>query len=234
MVLLMIPLGGVFFCSLSTLTYVARIMFAYSRDKAVPGSALWVKLDSSACPVAAIWGAAIFAFILAIPSVWNELAFTAIISLSTIALNIAYVLPTLARITVGRHRFKPGPWHLGNWVYPIGTIATIYMVFIVVVFSLPTEYPVDPNKNLNYAGVTLGATLAVSLIYYFFPFIGAYAWFKGPVHTYTPSSGSLHGTDTPDNSTHPQNLSDPSLGLDKEKEGHTAAGKQASVVSLHM
>jgi hypothetical protein len=40
----------------------------------------------------------------AIPSVWNDLAFEAIISLSTIALTVAYVLPTLARITIGRKR----------------------------------------------------------------------------------------------------------------------------------
>lgn len=37
-----------------------------------------------------------------------QTAFTAILSLSTIALNIAYVLPTLARITWGRHRYTPG------------------------------------------------------------------------------------------------------------------------------
>ncbi len=54
------PAGGVFFCSLSTLTYVARIMFAYSRDKAVPLHSLWCRVragcllpSSSALPALA-------------------------------------------------------------------------------------------------------------------------------------------------------------------------------------
>ncbi len=33
-----------------------------------------------------------------------------------------------------------------------------------------------PTENLNYAGVVMGATLALSLIWFYFPFIGAYKW----------------------------------------------------------
>jgi amino acid transporter len=42
--LLIIPLLGVFFCSVSTLTYISRILFAYSRDRAVPLPWLWIKV----------------------------------------------------------------------------------------------------------------------------------------------------------------------------------------------
>ncbi len=45
--MLIIPLVGVFFCSISTLTYISRIMFAYSRDRAVPLSFLWMKVRTS-------------------------------------------------------------------------------------------------------------------------------------------------------------------------------------------
>jgi hypothetical protein len=34
--------------------------------------------------------------------------------------------------------------------------------------------------NLNYAAVAFGGTLAISLIYFYFPGVGAYRWFKGP------------------------------------------------------
>ena len=84
-----------------------------------------------------------------------QVAFNAIISLSTIALNIAYVAPTVARITWGRKRFTPGPWSLGAWAYPIGVVATLWVCFIVVIFSLPTQYPIVTKGDaatLNYAG----------------------------------------------------------------------------------
>lgn len=184
--MLMIPLVGVFFCSMSTLTYVSRIFFCYSRDRAVPLSWLWIKIAPNKVPVFAVWGSVTFAFIIAIPSIRNPLAFTAILSLSTIALNVAYVAPSFVRITFGRHRFKPGPWHLGKWAYPINIIATLWVCFAVVIFSLPTVYPVDANTNLNYAGIVLLGTLLLSVVWYWCPFIGAYRWFKGPVSEIIP------------------------------------------------
>ncbi|KAG2482254.1 hypothetical protein HYH03_018798 [Edaphochlamys debaryana] len=188
-IMLLIPLGGIYFCAHSTLTYVARILFAYSRDKAVPLPWLWIKFNKTLkAPLIAVWGTVLFAFLLGLPMLGSEEAFTAIISLSTIALNIAYVAPTTARILpYGAKMFKRGPFHLGVWAYPVGVIATLWVAFIVVVFSLPTEYPAT-KTNLNYAGVTLLATFALSLIWYFFPVYGAYAWFKGPVHTVDESA----------------------------------------------
>ncbi|GFR47638.1 hypothetical protein Agub_g9380 [Astrephomene gubernaculifera] len=183
-ILLMVPLGGIYFCAHSTLTYVSRILFAYSRDRAVPLASVWIRYNSRLkAPLAAVWGTALAAFLLGLPMLGSEEAFTAIISLSTIALNIAYVAPTTARILPwGARRFKPGPFNLGWAAYPIGIIATLWVGFIVVVFSLPTEYPTN-STNLNYAGVTLLATCALSLIWYYFPYYGAYKWFKGPVST---------------------------------------------------
>ncbi|GIL66299.1 hypothetical protein Vafri_19898 [Volvox africanus] len=183
-IMLMIPLGGIYFCAHSTLTYVSRILFAYARDRAVPLSWLWIKYNKTVKgPLIAVWGTAFAAFLLGLPMLGSEEAFTAIISLSTIALNIAYVAPTTARILPwGARRFKPGPFHLGWAAYPIGVVATLWVGFIVVVFSLPTEYPVS-RSNMNFAGVTLLATFALSFIWFYFPFIGAYTWFKGPVST---------------------------------------------------
>ncbi|GLC56117.1 hypothetical protein PLESTB_001066200 [Pleodorina starrii] len=190
-VMLLIPLGGIYFCAHSTLTYVSRILFAYSRDRAVPLAWLWIKYNKTVKgPLIAVWGTAFAAFLLGLPMLGSEEAFTAIISLSTIALNIAYVAPTTARVLPwGARRFKPGPFHLGWAAYPIGIIATLWVAFIVVVFSLPTTYPTNTN-NLNYAGVTLLATFAMSLIWYYFPVYGAYKWFKGPVSTLDEADNS--------------------------------------------
>ncbi len=51
-----IPIGCVFFCLIATTTYVARIMFCYSRDRAVPLSGLWQKVDKrTKLPLNALW-----------------------------------------------------------------------------------------------------------------------------------------------------------------------------------
>ena len=76
----------------------------------------------------------------------------AILSLSVIALNIVYITPTICRLTVGRKRFRPGPFTLGKWAYPIGALGALYVGFAVCIFSLPFYYPVY-YRTLNYAGI---------------------------------------------------------------------------------
>ena len=68
----------------------------------------------------------------------------------------------------------------GKWSTLNGAIATLWVAFMVVVFSLPITYPSTPATT-NWAGVMLLGVLILSLVYYFFPYIGAYKWFLGPV-----------------------------------------------------
>jgi amino acid transporter len=109
----------------------------------------------------------------------SHTALNAVLSLSTIALVVCYVSPTLARITWGRRRFTPGPFNLGKWAYPIGGLACSWALFSAVVFCLPTEKPVTVD-NLNYAAVAFLGTLGISLVWFYCPGIGAYRWFEGP------------------------------------------------------
>ena len=181
----LIVLGACVFCSITTLLYIARILFCYSRDKAVPLSFLWIKVNPhTKTPVAAVWGVTGMSLLLGLLMLADTdgvpVAFNAILSLSTIALNVAYVAPTTARITWGRKRFVPGPWNLGRWSTLNGIIATIWVGFMVCVFSLPITYP-STAATTNWAGVMLLGVLILSLVYYFFPYYGAYKWFKGPV-----------------------------------------------------
>ncbi|GBF99453.1 amino-acid permease [Raphidocelis subcapitata] len=51
-----IPLGGVFFCLVATTTYVTRILFCYSRDRAVPLPWLWSRMNKrTRSPLCALW-----------------------------------------------------------------------------------------------------------------------------------------------------------------------------------
>src|SRR5437660_766173 len=101
----------------------------------------------------AIWLAAAGALILALPYLWNSTAYAAVTSIAVIGLYIAYVTPTYLRLRQGES-FKRGPWHLGRWSYLIGWIAVIWVVFITILFMLPTANPIKVG-NFNYTVVAV-------------------------------------------------------------------------------
>ena len=151
------------------------MIYAFSRDGAVPFHATWHRLDRGRTPRNAIILSAVCAFILASPTVVNYTAYLAVTSIATIGLYIAYALPILLRLM--SKNFKPGPWHLGAWSKPIGIIAVIWVAFISVLFMLPAAYPITAT-NFNYTPVVVLGTLLIITIWWF---ASARNWFRGPV-----------------------------------------------------
>ena len=148
----------------------------FSRDGAVPGSSIWHQVNKrTRTPTNAIWLAAAGALILALPYLWNGAAYAAVTSIAVIGLYIAYVLPTFLRLRQGED-FKRGPWHLGRWSYLIGWIAVIWVVFITILFMLPTASPISA-VNFNYTVVAVLVVLGFASIYWL---VSAKNWFKGP------------------------------------------------------
>ena len=175
--LLLIVIGAQFFCGMSSVTSNSRMIYAFSRDGALPGSNFWHKVNKrTRTPTNSIWLAAVGALILGLPYLWNPEAYAAVTAIATIGLYIAYILPVILRLRQGEN-FKRGPWHLGRWSTLVGVIATIWVVFITILFMLPQAFPPDLTKNFNYAPV---AVLVVLLFAGGWWFLGARKWFKGP------------------------------------------------------
>lgn len=105
----------------------------------------------------AIWGVALAAFCLGLPMLGSVTAFDAVMSLTVVPNLVVTVTPIIARCTWGRANFKPGPFNLGVWAYPLGAISTLWMVFATLVFCLPTELPATA-AHLNYAGIAFIGT----------------------------------------------------------------------------
>ena len=132
-----------------SVTANSRMIYAFSRDGALPGSNLWHQVNKrTRTPTNAIWLAAGGALILGLPYLWNSAAYAAVTSIATIGLYIAYVAPTFLRLRQGES-FKRGPWHLGRWSYVVGWIAVTWVVFITILFMLPTASPIGWG-NFNY------------------------------------------------------------------------------------
>jgi amino acid transporter len=169
-----VAVGAQFFCGMSSITTNSRMIYAFSRDGAVPFSETWHHLDRGRTPRNAIILAAVGAFILAIPTVANFTAYVAITSIAVIGLYISYALPILLRLL--SKNFQPGPWHLGSWSRPIGIIAVIWVAIISVLFMLPTVNP-PTLVTFNYTPVVVLGLLIILVIWWR---VSVRHWFKGP------------------------------------------------------
>jgi len=167
---------------MSSVTANSRMIYAFSRDGALPGSSVWHKVNKrTRTPTNAIWLAAVGALILGLPYLWNGAAYAAVTSIATIGLYIAYVSPTFLRLRQGSS-FQRGPWHLGRWSYLVGIIAVVWVIFITILFMLPTASPIGWG-NFNYTIVAVLAVIGFAGIYWL---VSARNWFTGPKVQGTP------------------------------------------------
>ncbi|GAB3675472.1 amino acid permease [Actinocorallia lasiicapitis] len=174
--LILISFGAQFFCGMASVTANSRMIYAFSRDGALPFSDVWHKINHrTRTPTNAIWLAAGGALILALPALWNKTAYLAVTSVAVIGLYVAYVIPTFLRLRLGSE-FTPGPWSLGRWSRPIGTIAVIWVGIIAVLFMLPPVSPITKD-SFNYAPVAFAVVLGGAGLWWV---VSARKWFKGP------------------------------------------------------
>jgi amino acid permease (GABA permease) len=174
--LLLIVIVAQLFCGMSSVTANSRMIYAFSRDGALPFSAFWHRVNPrTRTPTNAIWLAAGGALILGLPYLGNNTAYAAVTSIAVIGLYVAYVLPTFLRLRLGSS-FQRGPWHLGRWSRPIGIIAVTWVVIITVLFMLPTASPVT-WKTFNYTVIAVVVVLGFAGIWWL---ASARTWFTGP------------------------------------------------------
>jgi amino acid transporter len=176
--LLLVVIGAQLFCGMASVTANSRMIYAFSRDGALPFSHVWHTVSPrTRTPVAAVWLAAGGALLLGLPYLINVTAYAAVTSIAVIGLYIAYVIPTLLRLRKG-DAFERGPWHLGRWSRVIGVIAVVWVLFITVLFMLPQLSPVT-WENFNYAPVAVLVVLGFAAIWWA---ASARHWFLNPGH----------------------------------------------------
>jgi amino acid transporter len=183
---------GQLFCGMACVTSCSRMMYAFSRDRAVPGWRLWTRLNHHRVPAYAVIGSCVAALLMTAPALVGDenaypYAFFAVVSICVIGLYIAYVLPVFLRWRMG-DAFEPGPWTLGSkykWVNPA---AVVWVAICVVIFCLPFNPAGVPWRDefdwkyVNYAPITVGAMLLIVGVWWA---VSAKHTFKGPVRAVT-------------------------------------------------
>ena len=185
-VMLFITVMAQLYCGMSSITSASRMMYAFSRDGAVPGHNLWRRLNGERVPYMAAMAIAVLAFLCAFPAYFGTngyVAYVAVTSIATIGLYIAYAIPIFLRLRQG-DAWEPGEWSLGRHYKWIGTVACLWVLFISVLFIMPTLPQGIPWNSgftwldVNYAIIALGGALVLVGGWWM---VSAKNWFKGPV-----------------------------------------------------
>ncbi|BBC34469.1 Amino acid permease [Streptomyces graminofaciens] len=176
--LLLVIIGAQLFCGMASVTANSRMIYAFSRDGALPLSRVWHTVSPrTRTPVAAVWLAAGAALVLGLPYLINVTAYAAVTSIAVIGLYIAYVIPTLLRLRKGE-AFERGPWHLGRWSRVVGLVSVVWVGVITVLFMLPQLAPVT-WENFNYAPLAVLVVLGFAAGWWR---VSARHWFLNPEH----------------------------------------------------
>ncbi|MBO0510392.1 amino acid permease [Streptomyces beijiangensis] len=164
--LLLVVIVAQLFCGNAEVAAASRMVFAFSRDNALPGSKLWRKVSSrTQTPVNAVWLSVGFAGVLALPSLYSATAYGAVTAINVIGITPAYAIPIYLKLRAG-DRFQPGPWNLGRWSKPIGWVAVVWVALVTVLFCLPQKSPVNID-SMNYAVIALAAVLVLASIWWY-------------------------------------------------------------------
>ena len=166
------------------------MMFAFSRDGAVPGHARLARVNQHRVPVNGVLASSVIAFIITLPALWKSpsgapTAFYAVVSVAVIGLYLAFAIPIFLRWK-NADKFTPGEWTLGNkykWMNPIAFLEiAIISIYFILPFA-PAGVPGNADFTwtaVNYAPILTLGTLFILWIWWH---LSVKNWFKGPRRT---------------------------------------------------
>ena len=186
---LIIATVGQIFCVTAGLTSGARTWYAFSRDRGMPGWALFRRLNHHRVPTYAVLAVSFFSLLITIPALWGNkagfpFAFFALTGICTVGLYIAYTLPVYLRWRQG-DRFQVGPWNLGRHYRWINVGAVLFAIVTVIALDLPfTNAAVPWNSNFDSTAFnyTVGVLVVGALVAIWWV-LDAKNRYTGPVRT---------------------------------------------------
>jgi amino acid transporter len=185
---LIIATVGQLFCGAAGLTSASRTWYAFSRDRAIPGWAVFRRINRDRVPFNAVIAVSAFSLLIAIPALFGKnnipFAFFALTGICTVGLYLAYIIPVYLRLRAG-DSFEPGVWNLGRRYRLVNILAIIFVV--LVVFSLDLPYapaglPWNEGFDASLVNYTPFAIL-LPLIFGVWYLLDAKNRYQGPIRT---------------------------------------------------
>ncbi|WP_229480586.1 amino acid permease [Mycolicibacterium mageritense] len=194
-IVLVVSTVGQCFCAMACMTSTTRMLFAFSRDGAVPGARFWTRLNSKGVPLYSVALVAVLAIVLTLPALVEvdvngapvPVAFNAVVSIGVVGLYLAFAIPIYQRWRKGS-AFKAGRWNLGRKYKWLCVIAFVEIGITTVIAMLPTSSGGVPWgesfewKYVNYTPLVVGGTLLALWL----------AWQVRVKHTYTGPRSTIN------------------------------------------
>lgn len=179
---------GQFFCGAAGLTSASRTWYAFSRDRAIPGWALFRRVNRDRVPFNAVIAVSFFSLLISIPALFGKndipFAFFALTGICTVGLYLAYIIPVYLRLRAG-DSFQPGPWNLGRRYRLVNILAIAFVVVVVYALDLPYDPTGLPwNEGFDAANVNYTPfAIVLPLLFGIWYLVSAKNKYQGPVST---------------------------------------------------
>lgn len=202
-VVLLISTAGQLFCTTACQTSSSRMLFAFSRDRAVPGHQLWSKVNANKVPANAVIVTAAIAAIITLPALVEvdingapvPIAFFAVVSIGVVGLYLCFAVPIYYRWKAG-DSFPVGKWNLRGhhkWMAPLAILEIVVTSIIAMFPTSVSGAPWDASfewKFVNYTPLLVGTVLILLFIYWQ---VSVKKWFTGPIKQVDETGGQLEG-----------------------------------------
>ncbi|EHL03464.1 putative Uncharacterized amino-acid permease [Glarea lozoyensis 74030] len=168
-----------FFMGQGCMVAASRVTFAYARDDCFPFSS-WIKQVNmhTFTPVNAVWFNTVIGCALLLLIFGGSVAIGAIFSVGAIAAFVAFTIPIFIRVFFVGDRFRRGPWHLGKFSKPIGSMACAFILVMMPILCFPSVRGNNLTAELmNWTIVVYGVPMFFVIVWWF---VSAHKWFKGP------------------------------------------------------
>lgn len=122
-------------CVIGTVLTNSRTYWALARDKAVPFSGIFGRVNESlSCPVEATLFVAVVASGLGAIPIGSSVGFSNLTGSFIIISTVSYAIPFACNILTGRKHFPRGPFHLGNMGVAINGLAVLFIILFDIFF----------------------------------------------------------------------------------------------------
>ncbi|KAL1305206.1 hypothetical protein AAFC00_002124 [Neodothiora populina] len=163
-------------CAIAALHSLARTVFAFSRDRLIPGSRILKIVDKRTdTPIIAVWWSVFWCAAINLIALGSYEAVSAIFNVCAIAMDWSYCIPIICKLIYGK--FQPGPWHMGKLSTAVNVYACVWTAFVSVIFLFPTYYPVTVD-TMNWAIVVLAGIFVLSTLWWM---ISGRKFYIGPI-----------------------------------------------------
>ncbi len=190
---------GQFFCTMACMTSCSRMLFAFSRDGAVPGHRMWSSVSAKRVPVYGVILTAVISVIITSPALIPvdingapvPVAFYAVVSIGVIGLYWCFIIPIWHRLRMGDD-FKPGTWNLGSRYRWIAIVAIVDTVLVTVMAFMPTSnlgVPWQSGFALKYVNYTILVVPVAMIALWIYWHASVKKWFTGPKSNLDEASG---------------------------------------------